>query len=295
MEKMILGGALRDTAKFSYRDTSSINWNTDLSQKENKGKLVSCEIMSGLYFAKSILSQQECEYIDRYINSVCVFNPPHESANIPPANFKHHKNCPSDKKKWTWFEFDPGRYMSACHPASLSSVASAISHDKLKLHIESLSDFEVYGNIPPSEWLDINQHVLDTNPLVSNGARTLMGLQQTIISELYDILPFPPNSLKCAFIQFQLMDPGVSIMPHIDSDDPVIDIIATLCVRGGKNMIRVGNVEFSLSPGNLYLLSDFARHHVKHEVFSSMESRLTVTFRFVCLDPAYRQQQRMLK
>ena len=84
------------------------------------------------------------------------------------------------------------------------------------------------------------------------------------------------------------MEPHVKIAPHVDADDPKVDMIATLCVSGGLNTLRVGNVEFKISAGDVYILTGFARHHVKHEVLASPMERITITLRYISQDNEYR-------
>jgi hypothetical protein len=156
--------------------------------------------------------------------------------------------------------------------------------------MNTLTDFEVFGNVHPSQWLDLNilcEKNMSTS--ISKGAMILKQLQLDIPVLLNSI--HLNHTFKCAFLQFQQMECGVRIMPHIDSDVPEVDLIVTACISG-SNIIRIGSVDVQVQQGDIYALSGYARHCVKHEVLSSPQDRLTVTYRFVSDDKAYRQHLR---
>jgi hypothetical protein len=172
--------------------------------------------------------------------------------------------------------------MAACLPGASNGVSKEYYH-------QFLDDFEVFGNVPHDKWLDLQMLGKSSEQEVSVGAKLLLDLQKDI-PELLSTQEDIGDAMKCYFLQCQKIEAGVQIMPHIDADDPKVDIISTLCVDGDENLLRVGSEEFRIKEGDVYILTGFARHHVKHEVLSSSRERTTVTLRFVSTDPSYREK-----
>lgn len=265
MEKVILGAQVRDTPYFSWRDSIHSKWQPT-NKMGSRVETIAHEDIDGLFFIKGYLNTTMCKQVATMIHSTCTED----------ANRRTNTEIGSYRP---WFQYDPSRYISGCLPHLNNSIPRG---DQLA----SLTDFEVFGNIHPSQWLDLN--TLSTHAIldIATGARILRQLQLDIPVLLNSI--HLSHTLRCAFLQFQRMEGGVRIMPHIDSDVPQVDLIVTACVAG-SNVIRIGSVDVQVKEGDIYALSGYARHCVKHEVLSSPQDRLTVTFRFVSADDAYRK------
>lgn len=227
----------------------------------------------GLFFIKGYVSAQQCAHISNMIHHTC--------------NIDLSRSSPAPSKGeeagiyMPWFQYDPSRYITGCLPHQDLAISKS---DQMS----NLTDFEVFGGVHPSKWLDLNKLCVHSSEGVSLGANILRKIQKDIPTIIGD-LPLQ-ETFKCAFLQLQRMERGVRIMPHIDSDIPKVDLIATACIAG-RNIIRIGSVDVTVEEGDLYALVGYARHCVKHEVLSSPRDRLTVTFRYVSetADDSYRR------
>ena len=275
MEKVILGAKVRDTPYFSWRDSIQSKWqipNITMAKGETtqeEVQVIEHSKINGLFFIKGYLNKSMCSHIATSIHQTCTLDPL-KSVKEEVGSYQ------------PWFHYDPSRYITGCLP----HVDNSISRED---QMNTLTDFEVFGNIHPSKWLDLNILCENKSISVSKGAAILRQLQLDIPVLLNSI--HLNHTLKCAFLQFQRMECGVRIMPHIDSDVPQVDLIVTACISG-SNIIRIGNVDVQVQEGDIYALSGYARHCVKHEVLSSPQDRLTVTYRFVSHSDTYRQYLR---
>lgn len=267
MEKIILGARVRDTPYFSWRDSIYSKWQPIITTNTTDIQVIEHSKDHGLFFIKGYLNKDMCSHILSSINQSCTTDP---SRSI-------------DKKIGSyqpWYQYDPSRFIAGCLPHDDNSISYT---DQMT----SLTDFEVFGNIHPSKWLSLNTLCKHESPYVSKGSHILRQLQLDIPKLLNSI--YLSHTFKCAFLQFQRMERGVRIMPHIDSDIPQVDLIVTACISG-SNIIRIGSVDVLVQEGDIYALSGYARHCVKHEVLSSPQDRLTVTYRYVSVsDNEYRK------
>lgn len=215
----------------------------------SRGHVVTNPNIPGLYVIKNALNQSEISVIQSFVSNISDYCSRND--NIDDNTFS------------TWYEFDPGRYLIPMLPDSDFK--------------DDLVNFEVFNNVHPSKWLK-----LDT--LDCLGAKVLNSLQMAVPS----MVDTKFQDMKCFLIQFQRMEAGVAIRPHVDADIPKCDIVATLSVNGDKNLLRVGAEEFYISVGDVYVLSGFARHHVKHEVTPSHSTRDSITLRYISTDANYR-------
>lgn len=113
---------------------------------------------------------------------------------------------------------------------------------------EDLRHFDVFDRVPPEKW------------------------RRAELSEL-------PKFGKPRFAQFQMLQAGTPIMPHIDAAEPKADVVATYTLRGHAE-VRIGQVQFEMGPGDLYYIRDDARWKVKHEVLPPREDRMSITIRY---------------
>lgn len=311
VENSVLGSNLRDTSKFSFQDRPIFKWVVPENVADSSIPLVYTNPrIEGLYIVKNALNKQDLVKIRRFIHSISVY----------PGTIPTNEGA-SD----IWFEFDKGRFMLAILPENR--------------FMSNLIDFEVFGNLHPSKWPNL-QSVQSDEKLshdAKEGARALKSLESSLLSLMPPLTTTreqTPSSyhysqthfskcpkhvcdipkkqqliinehLKCFLIQLQLMRGGVRIMPHIDADDPLCDVIATLSVSNiaegyndcveypyhdsntwpqSSSLLRVGSEEFHINEGDIYILNGFARHHVKHEVFSTSMDRLTITMRYAASD-----------
>lgn len=275
---------MRDTPYFSWRDHPQTFWtptrNQDFNVFENSS-------IKGLYFVNGLLTIESLEAIMHIINWSCGH----------PVSSKS-RACEDNVVglSFPWYQYDPCRYIAGCLPYSKNNGTESESGDGMdrNLLMKSLCNFEVFGNRNPANWLDLNVMsqcavAAVDDPLRRQGVDSLVDMQYTIPKLLpVSSLQFNPY-LKCTFLQFQYMERGVSIGAHVDSDDPLVDVIVTACIRG-SNIIRVGNIDVCIKEGDVYVLTDYARHCVKHEVLSSTEDRVTVTLRYTHTDPRYREE-----
>ena len=77
----------------------------------------------------------------------------------------------------------------------------------------------------------------------------------------------------------QHVERGSQVGPHVDDLEKGGEVIATAVVNGASD-IRVGDTIVRIEEGDLYSLSGEARYDVDHEVFSSLDDRLSITLRF---------------
>lgn len=249
-----MGNELRDTKHFSWKDKPIYKWKWD---EKCKAVVHFCDELPGLLLLRNVLSTNERKEITTLLKDITS----HEAHDPQKCNSSF----------WSWFEYDPGRYIVPLRPHLMSGIAKVE-------YQSSLDDFEVFGNVPLRQWLDLN--ALCDEKTCNSGAKILRNLQDSLVGTVRSVSHI--DDLLCFFIQIQKMEGGVKILPHLDADDPPVDVIATVCLDGGDaNVIRVGNVELVVGAGDAYVLSDFARHCVKHEVLSSPHERTSMTFRFV--------------
>lgn len=115
-----MGGALRDTPTYSYRDDVLKRWDVDALPRN---VLVENPKLSGLFFQKNIISQVESDQLEEFIFSVCSFAPATGTSLYGP-------------NQWTWYEFDEARYMAGCKPFDDSTAVSSTIQDAALQHFE---------------------------------------------------------------------------------------------------------------------------------------------------------------
>ena len=179
-------------------------------------------------------------------------------------------------RQWEWFTYEPGRWMAPmlAHP----NDAGLASADAQRRH---LSDFEVFGRAPVDEWLRLD--ALSEEQPTSSGAEWLRHLQRTLPTRLPCVASLA--SPLCSFHQFQLLERGCTISPHIDAPTPPAEVVATLSLgTGSRDSVRVGPATLQVVAGDVYAISGKARWDVTHEVHSSTNDRLSVTLRFAAAE-----------
>lgn len=253
VEKLVLGGEVRDTKTFSYLDARLDSWkSSDLQLRV----AIESTSVPGLYIIRHALPESKLTAIRSMISKTCLFD-------------KEGHRSPT---RWSWFEYDPARFIVGVLPnASFNSTPRHVQ-------LSQLRDFEVFHSAPPEQWLDMTLLCKSVDDDIAAGAQALSQMQTSLLN----FLPPPMPISSCLFLQLQYLEAGARVMPHVDADDPPIDIIATIPITGGTdNLLRVASCEFKISPGDAYILSGKARFDVKHEVLAASEDRISVTMRFV--------------
>ena len=87
-------------------------------------------------------------------------------------------------------------------------------------------------------------------------AKHVIKIQKTIQQLIPDARDEP-----CLFIQMQRLERGIKIGKHIDDLSKGGKVISTAVLQG-ENTIRVGNIEFTVAPGDIYALARNARYDV---------------------------------
>lgn len=226
------------------------SWNPDANRAVTESTSI-----PGLYLIRRAVSPSQLSAIRTMIEKTCMTN----------GKTTRTTTC------WSWFEYDPARYIVGLLPHS--AYCSTDRHTQLN----TLQNFEVFDNTHPDKWLDLTTLSRSSDISIAEGARSLGQLQSSLLQSL----PSPLPASKCHFLQLQYLEAGARVMPHIDADDPPIDIIATIPISGGThNLLRVAACEFSISPGDAYILSGKARYDVKHEVLAAPQDRVSITLRY---------------
>ena len=178
-------------------------------------------------------------------------------------------------RQWEWHPFENGRLMAPmlAHPDNGGGV-SFESQQRL------LGDFEVFGGPPVEQWLRLEELADSDNLRQRDGAERALRLQR----ELPELLPCLStlSQPRCLFHQWQLLERGAAVAPHVDAPTPPADVVATLELGPGRrrDSVRVGSASFGLEAGDVYAISGPARWDVTHEVLSSTSDRLSLTLRF---------------
>jgi hypothetical protein len=191
---------------------------------------------------------------------------------------------------WEWHPYEIGRFTAPMRPHSAARASSATEQ---RQHLEG---FEVFGSAVVDDWLCLNaleaqlkatEHALALAPGeesgeedegAQEGVARLRGLQSLLPSLLPAAIG---EDAVCVFHQWQLLERGSCIAPHIDAEVPPADAVCTLSLgTGHADSVQVGNVAFQVLAGDLYLISGPARWEVDHEVHRSTRDRLSVTLRW---------------
>ena len=119
---------------------------------------------------------------------------------------------------------------------------------------------------------------VDTHSEALRGAASLRRLQ----TALPDRLPGAIGAdCRCVFFQWQELERGTCVAPHVDADTPPADTVVTLSLgRGASDSVRIGHVAMEVLAGDVYAISGPARWDVEHEVHCSTSDRLSLTLRF---------------
>jgi hypothetical protein len=139
-----------------------------------------------------------------------------------------------------------------------------------------LDEFEVFDRSHPRNWLSLRRLLDSETADVARGARVLRRVIDSIVEKL-------PGALSpragCDFLQFQYLERGASVTPHVDAPSPPADVVATLILSGDSSIV-VGDVAVELRVGDVYAIAGAARWDVEHEVRPSFADRLTLTLRY---------------
>jgi hypothetical protein len=171
------------------------------------------------------------------------------------------------KTQWDWYEFEPGRLLA---PVLVNEASASAAAQR------GLDEFEVFDCAPPRDWLSLRQLLESETEDVASGARVLRQLTDSIVQKLPEVLS--PRA-GCDFLQFQMLERGASVTPHIDAAWPPADVVATLTLSGTSSVV-VGRVEVELRVGDVYAIAGAARWDDEHEVWPSFQDRLTLTLRY---------------
>lgn len=210
-ELAVMGGELRDTAKFSYRDAIGEAWALPRNLQEHPR-------LHGLFAWQAALSMKE------------------RSALVTASESLGYRPYESSQR--------------------LLAPILMCDHD-----LDDLRDLEVFHGLAPEQWLRPKD----------------LGPEAQAVLESLTWLGIP------RFGQFQFLERGTPIFPHIDAASPRADVVATFTLCGHAD-VRIGHVVLSPKPSDLYVLTRQARWDVKHEVLPSMSDRLSLTVRFVSRD-----------
>ena len=226
-------------------------WNVEQLQ----GK-VTCSEEPGLYLYRKFLSDKELQNIETFVKEAS----------------KENENG--------WFTYHKGRDMMPV--TSMQRPEDNKRKEELRKLLLSLSSA---NNTDPDSWVSLNDYcnrnariVYTTTSATSStkGAEILASVQEKIQNG--ELLPKAKNE-PCLFIQIQNVERGGVVGSHID---PVVKggkTIATLIINGNTD-VRVGNTIVRVEPGDIYGIEGHARYNIEHEVYSTVDDRLTATFRF---------------
>ena len=143
-------------------------------------------------------------------------------------------------------------------------------------------DFEVFDRVAVDDWLCLARASERANRLGDDDAVCGASVLQRLQAQLPDLLPsaIDPSSL-CLFFQWQHLERGTAVAPHVDANRPPADTVATLSLgSGAHDTVRVGHAKLRVTAGDLYAISGHARWDVDHEVHCSTSDRLSLTFRY---------------
>ena len=230
------------------------------------GIAVEHPIQSGLWFIRRALTAKQCadalQSIDRLTggggvqghDGICVR--PRTDANAG-VNGVESRVLP--ERTWHWYEYEKARWMVPLQPSCGVDPLFAATLCTLRSH----------GCTDPLTW-----------PLLS-GIDDRGGAALRHIEDLPPSLLGPPtfSGRLPLFMQLQALERGAPITAHVDEHDVGGRAIATVVLQGSSE-VRVGGVTFAVGAGDMYMLEGLARDEVDHEVFSSLEDRVSVTTRY---------------
>jgi len=248
-ESFVMGAELRDVpGAFSYRDTRPERW----APSGATTRAQECPSLPGLWLARRALEPEEAERVAEMTERVCDV-----------------ATDARDATRWRWYHYESdARQVAPVLPEAVAPGA-----------LSELEDFEVFGGVPPSRWLELAQLERVGCERVRRGARLLSALHADRLPALA-----VPGLEAASFLQLQALQRGTGVMPHIDAATPRAEVVATVGLRGHCT-VRVGHVELEVGVGDVYCLEGRARWKVKHEVLPSRVDRLSVTIRYNPREP----------
>lgn len=175
--------------------------------------IITNKFVPGIYYVKCILSKQHLQHINELIDRICYFDDKNNSHTI---ESKLKDTCTQK-----WYEFDPGRFTIPCLPAVIPDSLNCYTDGTILLnsikYMESLRNFEVFGNFPPEKWLNLSTLVVSSDTDIAMYSQVLQSLQYNIVNYLLNAenssLNMKKSCLQPCFLQFQYMERGVRIMP----------------------------------------------------------------------------------
>jgi hypothetical protein len=227
---------------------------------------VSCPNEEGLFLHRKFIDGEDLKNIERFIAAA--------------------------SKKHKWFTYHTGRDMMPVN--SIQRPQDEKHARKLRNLLLSLQSA---NNTDPRTWPYLEEwgkishdntiHTdVDTNKdnnmdgsiddAVIKGALVLSSVQKRI--QCGEILPKAIDE-PCLFIQIQNVIRGGVVGSHIDPLVKGGKCITTLIVNGVTD-VRVGNTVLKVEPGDLYGIEGNARYNIEHEVYATVDDRLTATLRF---------------
>lgn len=210
---------------------------------------VACPSEKGLFLHRQFVNHVDLQHIESFVKAAA--------------------------KRRSWFTYHVGRDMMPVN--SIQRPQDAVHAQKLRSLLLSLKSA---NNTDPKTWTDLGEWCDETTgetslPAVA-GARVLASVQERI--QKGSLLPAAVDE-PCLFVQMQNVVRGGVVGSHIDNLVKGGKCICTLIVNGTTD-VRVGNIVLKVEPGDIYGIEEHARYNVEHEVYSTVDDRLTATFRF---------------
>ena len=210
---------------------------------------VACPTEEGLFLHRKCINPVELQHIESFVAAAA--------------------------KKQAWFTYCTGRDMMPVN--SIQRPQDATQAPKLQSLLLSLQSA---NNTDPTTWNDLEEWCDETTSseisLPASGARVLATVQKRI--QQGTLLPAAVDE-PCLFIQIQNVVRGGVVGSHIDPLVKGGKCISTLIINGTTD-VRVGNTVLKVEPGDIYGIEKHARYDVEHEVYATVDDRLTATFRF---------------
>jgi hypothetical protein len=215
---------------------------------ENLEGTVACPEVKGLFLHRGFIHSEDLQHVEQFVMQ---------------ASFHHG-----------WFTYHKGRDMMP-----VNSIQRTEDKDRSKDLRRLLLSLQSTNNTDPATWPCLKMwsgHHAKQTPSAASGAEVLSKVQRRI--QAGELLPRAQNE-PCLFVQIQNVIRGGVVGSHID---PVVKggkVIATLIVNGVTD-VRVGDTVLRVEPGDVYGIEGAARYNIEHEVYPTVDDRLTATFRF---------------
>ena len=220
--------------------------------------------MPGLWFIPKVLNESEVMEIRELLKYVTSGDSVQGEGGTP------YRSEGQQQKFLEWYEYLSGRWMLPLQP--YPNVDPLIANTVLSsLHSANCTNPQSWPNLKA---LQDDKGNMEQGIDIQTYAKHVIKIQKTIQQLIPDARGEP-----CLLIQMQRLERGIKIGKHIDDLSKGGKVISTAVLQG-ENTIRVGNIEFTVAPGDIYALARNARYDVKHEVLPFYTDRLSATIRF---------------